>query len=161
MKYLGESMPNALGHCPRLNVGQSSLDFGKFKFNAVNLIQRLVLSYIGLCCVNRFDLSTLHVTVMRQHFCYCMESASQWILNCNGCFLMWKPYICDIKGRDVELATWNTISKPSIPIGSSFRKQRSTIFAHWGFGRGVSVGKTVGEGNRAFPRELRFRRECF
>lgn len=76
MKYLGERIPNVLGHCPR----QSSLDFGKFTFNAVNLIQRLVLSYIGLCCVNRFDLSTLHITAMLQHFCYCMESASQWIL---------------------------------------------------------------------------------
>lgn len=58
-KDLGERIANVLGQCPRLNVDQSSLDFGKFKFNAVNLIQRLVLSYIGLCCVTRFDLSTL------------------------------------------------------------------------------------------------------
>lgn len=80
MKYLGERIPNVLRQFPQLNVGQSSLDFGMFKFNAVNLIQRLVLSYIGLCCVNRFDLSTLHITAMLRHFCYCVESVSQWIL---------------------------------------------------------------------------------
>lgn len=80
MKYLGESIPNVLGQRPRLNVGQSSLDFGKFRLNAVNLIQRLVLSYIVLCRVNRFDLSTLHITAMLRHFCCCVESASLWIL---------------------------------------------------------------------------------
>lgn len=78
---------------------------------------------------------------------------------------MWEPYICDIKGRNVELATWNTIYKPSIPIGSSFRKQRSTIFAHWGFGRGVSVGKTMGGGESSISEEAAVQRRmllvCF
>lgn len=133
---------------------------------ALHSSQTIVFSYISFWYyINRFDAADYSASafVCRRHHGGC------WSCKAIECFLMWKLYMCDIEGRDVELSAWNLnhelqTNNSSISIGISFLKQRSTMFARWGFGRGVCVGgKAVGEGNRAFPkgRELRSWGGCF
>lgn len=54
----------------------------------------------------------------------------------------WLSFLILICSISYDLQTNNS----PIPIGMSFLKQRSTRFGHWGFGRGLFVGKGGGGG---------------
>lgn len=122
--------------------------------NCTTFKTRIVFSYISFWYyINRFDAADYSASafVCRRHHGGC------WSCKAIECFLMWKLYMCDIEGRDVELAAWNLshelqTNNSSISIGISFLKQRSTVCPLGIWKRSLRGGKAVGEGNRAFPR---------